>query len=136
MPLTTDPRRRLRRILEGNEHAYAEEPKVSVPVRELAALVHGPTVAVSDIVEREVRIAALNRSRAATRRKLGVVERRLAETRAELAAVEDVFYGAQRALAALRARRDEAGAHPVDDAELLRMIELGVAEPSTGKAHA
>lgn len=33
-------------------------------------------------------------------------------------------------LDALRARRDRAGWHPVSDAELLRMIELGVGEPT------
>ncbi len=35
------------------------------------------------------------------------------------------------AVAALRARRDEAGWHPVDDHELARMIELGVGDPAT-----
>jgi hypothetical protein len=85
-----DPRRRLTRILWGQERAFAEEEKVTVPKRALADLLRpGGPMTDSDVRYLRQRVGTLLGQRDHARQKLGTVEARLHEARQKLAAIAE-----------------------------------------------
>ncbi|AWY05750.1 hypothetical protein SEA_GRETCHEN_63 [Microbacterium phage Gretchen] len=98
---TPDHRRRLRRILEGHEHPYAEEQKVTVPRAALEALLSDHYVTTfGNMVDAMREAARYKLQLTAARKKLGLVEGRLADARGERDAAQDTLTAVREALSA------------------------------------